>query len=264
MVTSNSQLRVVLVEVLRRGVALALFIAAATAGLGYGRGDLALAGVVLAGLAYLVPPRPRAPEGAVHHERMPTVHMPDFLGFMLATTFFALPLVVSAQERWLEGPWSLYLLTGLPGLMTLVIFWIAIRHQCLWLRVTGHDLTIADLGGIVTLPYAEIAEVEAETKPPPRWLKPLLILFGGWRGLGIALLTAERPSHALIVVRRDGRRLRIPADAFTDMRRVLAALDHGGVRLDAPLHALARKGHQRRKSGHSRTGQAKDGHAPSS
>lgn len=254
---SNPQLRSVVIELLRRGAALVLFIAAATAGLGYGRADLALAGVVLALLAYAVPPRPRVPDGAVHHERMPTVYMPDLLGFMLATTFFALPLIVSAQEPWLGGPWGLLLFTGIPGLITLLIFWIAIRHQCLWLRVTGHDLTIADLGRIVTLPFGEIAEVTVETKQPPGWLKPLLVLFGGLRGLGIALLTAERPSHALIVVRRDNKRLRIPADAFPDLRQILAAFERGGVRLDAQLHALASKGHKRRKTSSSATGRAR-------
>ena len=106
----------------------------ATAGLGYGRGDLAFVAVLAGILVYVLLPRPRLPQGAVHHERMPTVHMPDLLGFMLATTFFALPLIVSAQEPWLGGPWGLYLLTGLPGLIALLIFYIAIRHQCLWLQ----------------------------------------------------------------------------------------------------------------------------------
>ena len=242
----NPRFRTVLIELGRRGVALVLFVAAATAGLGYGRADLALVAVVLGALAYVLPPRPRIPDGAVHHERMPTVYMPDLLGFMLATTFFALPLIVSAQEPWRNGPWGLFLFTGIPGLIALLIFWIAIRHQCLWLRVTGHDLTIADLDRIVTLSFSDIVKVKAEVKQPPRWLEPLLIAFGGLRGLAIALLTAERPSHALVVVQPDGTERRIPTDAFPDMRAVLAALRHGNVPLDPPLQAIAGKSDRHR------------------
>ncbi|MBU1176255.1 MAG: hypothetical protein KKH72_12695 [Alphaproteobacteria bacterium] len=234
------------VEVLRRLVALALFMAAATLGFGYGQTLVAIAAVAAAILVYWLVPRPAVPQGAVHHERMPTVTMPDLLGFMLATTFFALPLIVAAHDPWIGGPWALYLLTGLPGLIAMIIFWIAIRHQCLWLKVTGHDLTIADMRRIEILAFDRIAEVVAETKPPPRWLSPLLILFGGWRGLGIALLTGQRPSHSLVIRLKDGTSRRVPADAFPDQRQIVAALAHGGVALDSMLGAVAGR-HGRRK-----------------
>lgn len=245
MKTSDPQFRSVLIEVFRRGIALVLFITGATAGLGYGRADLAFLGVLVGILFYIALPRPYLPEGAIHHQRVPSVHMPDLLGFMLATTFFALPLIVSAQAPWQNGPWGLYLMTGLPGLISLLILYIALRHQCLWLRPTGHDLTIADLGGIETLSYAEIERVHTETKPPPRWLKPLLVLVGGWRGLGIAIVS-DRATHNLIVERKGGSKRRIPADALADTKLLAAALHRGGVTLDAPLEALAGKsGHHR-------------------
>ncbi len=244
--TSNPQRMIVLTELLRRGGALVLFIAGATIGLGYGRADLALAAIVAGGLVYALPPRPKPPQGAVYHERMPTVFMPDLLGFMLATTFFTLPLIVAVNQPSLgQSPWF-FAMFWTPGAVALLIFWIAARHQCLWLRVLGHELTLADMHGIVTLPFSEIARVRAETRPPPRWLKPLLVLFGGWRGFGIALLTAERPSHALIVEKRDGSHLRIPADAFPDVRGVLAVLNRNDVALDASLKAqVERKRHPR-------------------
>lgn len=254
---SNPQFRVVLIEVLRRTVVLALFIASALYGFGYGHTYLALGGVAAGILIYSLVPRPVVPRGAMHHERLPSTYMPDLLGFMLATLFLALPLIVAVHDPWLEGPWALYLLTGLPGLVSLLIFHISIRHQIMWLKVSGHDMAFADFGGITEIGFDAIASVRAEVKPPPRWLKPLLALFGGWRGLGIALVT-DRASHNLVIERLDGSHLRLPVDAFPDLRKVVLAMHRGGVRLDGELeHAVAPR-HRRRKPVHGKKG--KDPH----
>ena len=143
-------------------------------------------------------------------------------------------------------------MTGLPGLVVLYIFWISTRHQCMWLKFTGHDLTIADMHELITLHYAEIVEVIGETKPPPAWLRPLLVLFGGWRGLGIALL--QRDSHSLLFRMKDGTQRRIPSDALSEERKLLAALQRGGVPLDSTLRTYAGKGsHHHAKTGKIRT-----------
>ena len=250
---SNPQVRVVLVEVVRRAVVLALFVAAAVAGFGYGLTLLALGGVAAGTAVYIFIPRPVVPKGAVHHERMPSTYMPDLLGFMLATLFLALPLIVAVHDPWLDGPWSLYLLTGLPALISLFIFYISIRHQIMWLKVAGREIAFADFGGITEIGFDAIARVRTEVKPPPRWLKPLLALFGGWRGLGIALVT-DRASHNLVIERRDGSHLRLPVDAFPDLRKLILALHRGGVRLDDELeHAIAPR-HRRRKPAHGESG----------
>ena len=251
---STSQVQIVTVEFARRGIALALFITAATLAFGYGQTLYALGAAIAAILVYWLVPRPKVPEGAIHHDRMPAVIMPDVLGFMLATVFFALPLIISAQEPWLDGPWGLFLLTGLPGLVALYIFWISTRHQCMWLKFTGHDLTIADMHERVVLPYGEIAEVIGETKQPPAWLRLLLVLFGGWRGLGIALL--QRDSHSLLFRMKDGTQRRVPSDALGEERKLLAALQRGGVHLDAALSSYAGKASHR----HAKTGKTRAGH----
>lgn len=247
MTTIQSRDLTLLTELARRAVALALFIAAAVLGLGYGQTLVALLALVAGGLVYILVPRPKLPHDAIHHERMPTVVMPDILGFMLATLFFSLPLIISAQQPWSDGPFGFYLMTGIPGLIACAIFWIATRHQCLWLVATGHDLTIADMRRIETLAYHDIEKVELGIKPPPGWLSPLLVLFGGWRGLGIALLTGERPSHALKIHLRDGTQRRIPSDALADQGIVAGAMLRGGVKLDSKLAALAQKAERKRR-----------------
>lgn len=229
----------VAIEVARRAGALLLLIAAVVSGFGHGQWPVAGLLVVLAILVYALPPRPVLPEGALHHERMPSVFMPDLLGFLLATTFLAMPLVISAQEPWLGGPWGLMLFMWPPGLAALVIFWMSIRYQSFWIKLAPGALTVSTVSRIETLPLGDIAGARAETRRPPRWLGPLLVLFGGWRGAGVALLHADTERHAVLIDRRDGTVLHLPADAFPDMRTVIRALHRAGVPLDAQLQQAA-------------------------
>ena len=219
MFPSNSRPVSLPIEILRRIGPLILFIAAAVLGLGYGQSLIALA-CVIAGLAlYIFLPLPRLPTDTVHHQRLPAVIVPDLLGFMLGTVFFALPLVVAAQEPWRNGPWELFLLTGVPALVSLLILLVALRHQCQWLRPTGHDLTFADFGRTETIDFHDIASIA--TRAASMW--------------------PGRTGLALIVTLRDGARRTVPAGALAGDDRVLAALLRGGVTLDAPLADMAHK-----------------------
>ncbi len=217
------------IEVSRRFVTLVLLCSGVVAAFGYGRLDAAILFLGAAMAAYLLPPRPKPPAGALHHDRLPSVWMPDLLGFLLATTFLAMPFVVSALEEWSGMPWGLMLLMWPPGLVALAIFWFSARFQCFWVLPEHSSITVGTLRGMTVLPYAEIVRVTTETRRPPGWLSPLLILFGGWRGLGIALLHGSRANHSLVLERMDGERIRLPLDAFPDAAKVIKALGRAGL-----------------------------------
>ncbi len=250
----------VVIEVARRSVSLLLLVVAAVIGFGYGSWWWAALAAAMAVAVYVLPPRPIAPAGALHHERMPSVYMPDLVGFLLATTFLAMPFVISAQETWLGGPWFLILFMWPPGLIALAIFRITTRYQCFWVKLTPDGLTVSTTVGIESLPFDRIAGARVETKRPPRWLGPLLVLFGGFRGVGIALLHADTERHALLVHRSDGTTLHLPADAFPGIVKVIKALAKAGVSLDAQLQEAA--GHsagpgkrKKKRIGHDEAGQ---------
>src|SRR5690606_10046273 len=65
----------------------------------------ALSGIFLpAGLAlYLFLPAARPPQGALVHDRLPAVVIPDILGFALASFFFAMPVWFGGGEGSLAG-----------------------------------------------------------------------------------------------------------------------------------------------------------------
>lgn len=227
------------IELVRRaGAELALLVAAVAAA-GYSAWLVAAIALVIALLIYILLPRPAPPEGAYFVERLPSVYMPDLLGALLATTFFALPFIVAAWDSSLGGPWGPMLLTGLPGAISLLIFWIAARYQCYWVLLEADRLLVATIRHRVALPLGEIANVRGEVRRPPRWLAPLLVLFGGLRGAGVALLHGNRPMHLLIVERRRGAPIRLPVDSFPALPKLLTDLDRAGVPLDPLLMSAA-------------------------
>lgn len=221
-----------IIEVARRVVVQLLLIAAAVAAFGHGQWLWAALAFVLAVLVYALVPRPLPPHGALHHERLPSVYIPDLVGFLLATVFLAMPFVIAAQQPQLGRSWALILFLWLPGLIALAILWLAIGYQCFWLLLAADGLTVSTVRGIEHLPFDHIIVARAETGRPPRWLGPLLVFLGGWRGLGIALLHADTERHALLITRRDGTVLRLPADALPGAGKVVKALRQAGVSVD--------------------------------
>ncbi|HHZ09047.1 MAG TPA: hypothetical protein GX405_09755 [Rhizobiales bacterium] len=217
------------IEILRRLAAAVLLCAGVVTAFGYGQSEAAVLCVGAAMAAYLLPPRPKPPERALHHDRLPSVRMPDLLGFLLSTTFLAMPFIVSALEAWPGVPWGLMLLMWPPGLVALAIFWFSARCQSIWVLPEQSSITVGTHRGTTVLPYSEIVRVTAETRRPPGWLSPLLIVLGSWRGLGIALLLGNRASRSLVLEKMGGERVRLPLDAFPDARKVVRALERAGL-----------------------------------
>lgn len=226
------------IEILRRAATLLLLVVAVTRIFAVTRAASWLSGLPWIGLAvavYLLVPRPAVPEGALHHERLPSTVMPDLIGFLLGTTFFAMPLVIINTEAWLEGVWWIPLMFWLPGLFALAIFYMAASYACSWILLRRDGMTIASLWAIVDLPFADIQKVNPIARRLPRWIGWALVLFGGLQGAGVALLHAGRVAHYLDFERKSGPPLRFAVDAFPDIRRVVAALRRARVPLDLEL-----------------------------
>jgi hypothetical protein len=241
------------VELTRRAVSLLLLVIAAVKTFADVRGPAWIDGLLWAVPAvaiYLLIPRPSVPEGALRHEPLPSTVMPDMLGFMLGVTFFALPLVIINSDPSLEGVWFIPLMFWLLGLFALAILYMAARYACSWVLLRNDGIAIAGLWRVVDLPFAEITRVTAIERRLPRWVAPALVLVGGWRGAGVALLHAGRAAHYLEFERKSGPPVRFSVDAFPALDRVVRALDRAGVSLDAELGRYARKISRKRKPHH--------------
>lgn len=236
-----------LIEFARRGAALVLF---TTAGVTL-FGDLHwIAPALLAALAlgiYMYLPRPARPDGALGYAAMPAIVMPDVLGFLLGMMFFGLPFLMSGDPALQDGIWIVgAVLWGMGG-FALAILVIAARHAVSWVLIKPDGLVIANLSGIHDMPFAEIETVRPRERRLPRWVSAALILFGGLRGAGTALLHGNRVAHGIEFLRRNGTRLRIGVDAFDDLPAVAAALKDAGVTLEGGLTGAAAKRHRKRR-----------------
>lgn len=227
--------RVGLVELVRRAATLALLVIAAEVTFADLRAPSWLYGsawALAAGAVYLLIPRPSIPENALRHEVMPSTIMPDILGFLLGVTFFALPLVMISNDPTVAGIWIIPLISWLLGLSALAILFIAARYACSWVILREDGMTIASLWRIDDLAFDDIARVRAVERRLPAWVGMALVIVGGWRGAGVALLHANRGSHALVFERKSGAAVNVSVDAFPGLDRVISSLRRAGVPLD--------------------------------
>lgn len=190
---------------------------------------------------YLLLPFEQPPEVALRHRRLATVLLPDLIGFTLCLTFFGIYIILVADN---PNLWGVILLLGPPGAICLAILLVAAWYASFWMVIEADRLSVATLRTRQELPFAAIESVKPTRHLPPRLLAPLLVLAGGWRGLGVALLHGYRASHGLRFDLADGSYFDVPIDAFPEVGRVLSALKKAGVRVDATLDedvSLARK-----------------------
>lgn len=228
--------RVGAVELARRAVVLVLFVVGAVETFEDLRSPSWISGLLWSSLAvavYLLIPRPTPPTGALRHEALPAIIMPDVLGFLLGVTFFALPFVIVNSDPLLKDVWIIHAVLWLLGAFALAILYIAARHACSWIQLRNDGMIIADLWRVIDLPFLEIERVNAVERRLPRWIGPALVLFGGWRGAGVASLHANRTSHAIEFIHKSGVPISFPIDAFPNLDRVVVALTKAGVSIDA-------------------------------
>jgi hypothetical protein len=123
------------------------------------------------------------------------------------------------------------LMAWLPGAIVLYIHWIAVRYQCLWLKIETDGLTLGTMRETRHIPFADIDSAQTAVKGPPRWLASALTIFGGLRGAGIAALHGHRRAHWLVLHLNNGTRTRIPLDALLHRKELFRALERAGKKV---------------------------------
>lgn len=173
--------------------------------------------ILLAALsAYWLLPWPKYGPRTLSYSRPRAVVVPDFMGAVLTTLFFVMPvLVVGANFSGpaadglfdLESGWIW--LTAVMWFMAL--FGISITFTALWYAVFRLDLRedgfrSQSLFGIRDCTYAEITKADFSVWSLPAWLKWTMLLVGlfNWRLLGPVLLGATRENRRIVIHRQSG------------------------------------------------------------
>lgn len=210
------------------GLVLAALVAGAYAGVmrAAGMGFLAV-------LAYALG-RGRA-RGDFHYSTAQAIVVPDWLGFVLAGVFLAIPVWASA-DGWAAGrvhpsAWLLWPMALVGG----ALLWVGWRSECFALSLSGQEMDLARGWHQHRLRLEEIATVRPWRRDLPGWMRalvPFLVLAGRPGPAGAILLARERQGIALVL--RDGSELVIETDGLVPPESALvSALAAAGVDMPA-------------------------------
>ena len=177
--------------------------------------------IVLALLAYLLIPRPSIPESAAFYTLLNAVYLPDVLGVFLWTggwMFFFLP----DDSAPVIVPYLFLLFFGLFGL---IIMWSATKYASSWYRFKDGSFQWSGSSGIQSIALADVVSVKPYKRQLPRWIAPLIVLFGrgqpGATGVGI-LSGTSAPEIGMEITTNSGERIKVMAnyleadDEFTE------------------------------------------------
>lgn len=181
------------------------------------------------------------------------VVMPDWIGLVLATLFFALPIFIIPSSASSLRPWSLLSMEDGWGILTLVLWMMSLLCLAnvavgLWyatfsIRVADDRFRRRTLFSSQEYAFADIVAIEPATLTLPRWLKFLMVglaLFN-WRALGPVLLGVTSSSDGMRLKFRDGRRLNIWLSHMVGAPRLVSEFARRDLQIDPALrqHYLA-------------------------
>lgn len=167
--------------------------------------------IVLAFLIYILIPKPTVPEGAAYYTRLNAVYLPDVLGTFLWTgawMFFFLPDdSAPAGVR--------YFLLIFFAIFALAIVFSTLKYVVSWYLFTEDSFQWSDKDGTGSIAVNDIVSVNPYTRQLPKWVAPLIILFGrgqpGATGVGMLSGTAA-PEVGMELTTNTEKKIRVMAN----------------------------------------------------
>jgi hypothetical protein len=167
--------------------------------------------ILVALLIYIVLPRPKIPQGAVYYIRFNTVYLADALGVFLwfgAWMFFFLP--DDSAPVFVR-----YFLLSFFGIFALAIILPTLKYAASWYLFTEDSFQWSGKEGIGEVPLKNIISIKPYKKQLPKWIAPLIILFG--RGEPVAtgagmISMSSSPEIGMEITLKSGKKIKIMAN----------------------------------------------------
>jgi hypothetical protein len=191
--------------------------------------------LLLAILIYIYLPRPSIPSGAAYYTRLNAVYLPDVLSVFLwlgAWMFFFLPddsapMVVR------------YIFLLFFAIFALVIVLPTVKYASNWYLFTDDSFQWSDTDGIGSVPVKDVVSIKPYKKQLPKWVAPLIILFG--RGQPVAtgagmISMSSSPEIGMEITIRSGKKIKVMAnyleadEVFTERFQTLEKKVKNGVK----------------------------------
>lgn len=194
--------------------------------------SLGLALLAAAFLIYFFFPRVQLPENSLTYSRRASVVLPDMLGLLGGSFFFALPILILAENApgqypWAEnGGWHLLTYTmWLMGFLFLLLAVIGFFYSTLYLTLSHEALAVNKGLRKTTYVWEDMANCTQYKSSRGRIIGLLLTLFANNPGMiGQGLLVASNIEHGVEIHMKNTKKITIMGNAFPGFIHVIEAL----------------------------------------
>jgi len=167
--------------------------------------------ILLALLIYFKMPKIKVPEAAAYYTRLNAAYLPDILGFSLWTfawIFFFLP--DDSMPVFVR-----YFLLLFFGIFALAIVLPTIKYASNWYLFTEDSFQWSDTEGIGEVLLQDIVSIKPYKRQLPKWVAPLIILFG--RGQPVAtgagmISMSSSPEIGMEITIKSGKKIKVMAN----------------------------------------------------
>ncbi len=178
---------------------------------------------------YIFMPRENVPKNAHAMEFLPAIFAPD-----LVSAILIVPMLVLTLASYVNTPmpawWMVAMLVAPLIICGLLLSWIIIRNACLRVQIEQDQITLSNWQKTFHLTHHDIAKIRPHTFKLPNWVWAILVLFGGPREAGAALLHSGRNSQYLKITLSSGTTLTLPLDGFAHPEKLALAFPLSGVK----------------------------------
>jgi len=167
--------------------------------------------LILTILVYLMLPKPKVPNGAAYYTRFNAVYLADTVGFFFWTAawmFFFLPDDSSM-------PFGQYILLLFFVPLAIAFILPTIKYASNWYFFTEDSFEWSDMDGIGKVPLKNVVSVKPYKRQLPKWVGPLMILFG--RGNAVAtgagmISMSTSPEIGMEIMLKSGKKVKVMAN----------------------------------------------------
>ncbi|MCL6430274.1 MAG: hypothetical protein K6V36_05355 [Anaerolineae bacterium] len=191
--------------------------------------------------AYALIPWPRPPKEGLWYGR---IRLMDALGAVTVALFFALPIIITNDNSFGEGPFAsgwvwLTAVFWLLAAICVAILALAAWYATLRLELENGRAVYRSLRGMATFGLGEVTRVEIARQTAPAWLRWAMVIasLGNWRAAGQAALLSV-PRYAFRLHLRAGRALTFASEGLRGIVPVLGRLRAHGAVIDRRAYGL--------------------------
>jgi len=164
--------------------------------------------IILAILIYVYLPREQIPKGAAYYTKFNAVYLADILGFSLWSAAWMLFFLPDDSAPLLVR----YFLLLFFGIFALVVIVSTVKYASSWYLFSENSFLWSDKNGLGKVSLDDIVSIKPYKRQLPKWVAPLLILFGKGEPIatGAGLISmSSAPEIGVEILTKSGKKIKV-------------------------------------------------------